>query len=246
VTDVLTGRGHGPVYEAATVVLLRDAPAGLECLMLRKTQGQSFGGVWVFPGGRVEDVDGTDLDGARNAAVREAEEETGLLLTATSLVPMAHWSPPPQAPKRFDTWFFVAPAPDDAREVVIDGGEIGEHVWTTPAAALAAHARDEVELLPPTWVSLHRLDGFADVAAAMADVAATPVERFSTRMTKGGEGALVSVWTGDVAYPVGDDDWVGALDAPGPRHRLYMDPGAWRYERTPAPTPDAAAEAEGA
>ncbi|OWY60791.1 hypothetical protein B7486_67260, partial [cyanobacterium TDX16] len=46
------------VIPAATVVLVRDADGGgVETLMLRKTRGISFGGLWVFPGGRVEDAD---------------------------------------------------------------------------------------------------------------------------------------------------------------------------------------------
>jgi 8-oxo-dGTP pyrophosphatase MutT (NUDIX family) len=232
VTDLLSGDGEGPVFAAATVVLLRDTASGLECLMLRKTQGQSFGGAWVFPGGRVEDVDGSGYEGARQAAVREAEEETGLRIDADSLVPLSHWTPPPQAPKRFATWFFVAPMPDGAREVVVDGGEIGDHVWTTPAAALAAHARGEVELLPPTWVSLHVLTEHDDVATAVAAVAALPTENFMTRMVNLGGGVLLSLWHPDAAYPKDVTDEPGPLDAPGPRHRLYMDPAGWRYERS--------------
>jgi 8-oxo-dGTP pyrophosphatase MutT (NUDIX family) len=229
----MTGDGYGPVYDAATVVLLRDGTAGVECLMLRKTQGQSFGGLWVFPGGRVEDVDGQGYDGARQAAVREAEEETGLRIDVAGLVPLAHWTPPPQAPKRFNTWFFVAPMPDGSHEVVIDGSEIGDHVWTSPSAALGAHDRGEVELLPPTWVSLRQLAGAADVAEAMATVAASPTENFMTRMVNLDGGVMVSLWQPDAAYPASVEAEALPLDTPGPRHRLYMDPAGWRYERSP-------------
>lgn len=231
-TDRLTGDGLGPVYDAATVVLLRDAPGGVECLMLRKNQGQTFGGAWVFPGGRVEDVDGDGDEGTRRAAVREAEEETGLRIDPGALVPLSLWIPPPQAPKRFHTWFFVAPMPDGASEVVIDGKEIGDHVWTTPAAALAAHDRGEVEMLPPTWVSLHTLAPHPDVATALAVVAAAPTESYMTRMVGQGGGVLVSLWSPDAAYPVAIADEPAPLDTPGPRHRLYMDPAGWRYERS--------------
>jgi 8-oxo-dGTP pyrophosphatase MutT (NUDIX family) len=224
--ELLTGgAGETPVHDAATVVLVRDAAAGLECLMLRKTKGQAFGGLWVFPGGRVEDGDGTGLDGARAAAVREAEEETGLVLTAPDLVPFAHWNPPAEAPRRYATWFFLGGLPEGAADVVVDGGEIGDHVWTPPAAAIERHAAREINLLPPTWVSLRRIADLPDVATALADVAAGAVDHFSTHIADL-DGVLVSMWEPDAAYETGD------LAAPGPRHRLVMDPAGWRYERS--------------
>jgi 8-oxo-dGTP pyrophosphatase MutT (NUDIX family) len=230
VVDFLSGgdRGEAPVHDAATVVLVRDAEHGVECLMLRKTRGQAFGGAWVFPGGRVEDGDGTGLEGARRAAVREAREETGLVLDPDRLVAFAHWTPPREAPRRYATWFFLAALPDGAADVVVDGGEIGDHVWTTPADALDRHRDGEIELLPPTWMSLHRIAGAPDVATALAEVAAGGVERYTTRIAAAGDGVLVALWAPDAAYEEGD------LDAPGPRHRLYMDPAGWRLERTGA------------
>jgi len=236
VTNLLTGTGEGPVHEAATVVLLRDTGAGPECLMLRKTQGQAFGGLWVFPGGKLEPGDGLGMEGARQAAVREAEDETVLRLDAAELVPFAHWEPPPEAPRRYNTWFFVAALPAGSAEVIIDGGEIGDHVWTTPEAALEAQAKGEVDLLPPTWVSLHGLIGHADVAAALDDVAERPIAMYATRIVNLGGGVLVSLWAPDAAYPTSVETQPGPLDTPGARHRLTMDPAGWRYERT-ADTP---------
>lgn len=221
----LTGTGEAPLIDAATVVLLRDSPAGPECLMLRKNHGQAFGGAWVFPGGRVEPSDGDGLAGARRAAVREAEEETGLVLDEASLVPIAHWVPPPEAPRRYATWFFVAALPDGATDVVVDGKEIGDHVWTTVAAALERHRAGEIELIVPTWVTLHRLASARDVAEALADARSDDIERFTTRMVDD-DGTLVTVWAPDAGYETRD------LTLPGPRHRLVMDPAGWRYERS--------------
>lgn len=218
---------------AATVVLLRPAHEGIgvETLMLRKNAGQSFGGMWVFPGGRVEPGDerpGADeVDDARRAAVREAAEETGLALDAEDLVPFAHWVPPPEAPKRFSTWFFVTSLPAGAADVVVDGGEIGDHVWTTPAGALDRHAAGEVDLAPPTWVTLHTLAEAPTPTLAVAQARREPIAFFSTRIMASGE-VLVAAWADDAAYDSGD------VDAPGPRHRLLMaDGGAWTYERHP-------------
>jgi len=224
--ELLTGgAGETPVHDAATVVLVRDGASGLECLMLRKTKGQAFGGLWVFPGGRVEDGDGTGLEGARAAAVREAEEETGLVLTAADLVPFAHWNPPAEAPRRYATWFFLGALSEGAADVVVDGGEIGDHVWTTPATAIERHAAGEIDLLPPTWVSLRRIADLPDVDAALAAVRAGTVDHFSTHIADL-DGVLVCMWEPDAAYETGD------LAAPGPRHRLAMDPAGWRFERS--------------
>ncbi|MGB6059129.1 MAG: NUDIX domain-containing protein [Microthrixaceae bacterium] len=46
---------------AATVVVLRDGPAGVETLMLRRDGKLAFaGGMWVFPGGRLDPGDFLD------------------------------------------------------------------------------------------------------------------------------------------------------------------------------------------
>ncbi|MGH9113189.1 MAG: NUDIX hydrolase [Acidimicrobiales bacterium] len=224
---ILTGTGETPVVDAATVVLVRDAAGGPECLILRKTKGQAFGGLWVFPGGRVEPVDGDGLDGARRAAVREAQEETGLLLDPGALVAFAHWLPPPEAPRRFATWFFLAGLPEGAAEVIVDGGEIGDHVWTTPTAALDRQRAGEIEVAPPTWVTLHRLVGLADADAdaALAEVRGGEVEHYSTHIASDG-GVPVALWAPDAGYESRDPA------APGTRHRLRMDPAGWRYERS--------------
>ena len=76
---------------AATVVLLRDAADGLETLMLHRTSKVAFGGMWVFPGGRVDDTDrraddADDEAAARRAAVREAAEECALLIEPHEVV----------------------------------------------------------------------------------------------------------------------------------------------------------------
>lgn len=231
-----TGTGDSPLIPAATVVLLRPAAGpdgvGFECLMLRKNRGQAFGGMWVFPGGRVEDRDGPpgadpalrdEEVAARHAAVREAAEETGVVLAGDDLVPFALWIPPPEAPKRYSTWFFVAALPDGAADVVVDGGEIGDHVWTTPRAVLDRHDAGEVELAPPTWVTLWGLAQSATIDDAIDAARTGAVRRHATKVV-GVAGGIVTLWEPDAGYPSGE------LDTPGPRNRLHMVDGPWRYE----------------
>jgi len=217
-----------PAIPAATVILLRDSPAGIETLMLRRNSKIAFGGMWVFPGGRVEESDGVAIDDeiatARRAAVREAEEECGLVLGVDDLVAVSHWTPPPVTPKRFSTWFFVARAPEGA--VTIDDGEIREHMWVTPRDAIAQRDQATIELAPPTWVTLHNLSEATDTADALARAEALEPLVFVTQIAKTADG-LAALWEGDHAYATGED-----ADADGPRHRLVMTDGAWRYERT--------------
>ena len=52
---------------AATVVLLRDGDDGPEVLMLRKNSKITFGGMWVFPGGKIDPED-YSADGNLEAA----------------------------------------------------------------------------------------------------------------------------------------------------------------------------------
>ena len=69
------------IRPAATVMLLRDTSAGLEVFMLRRHAGMAFAaGMYVFPGGRVDDADGAGDPGFVVAAIRECYEEAGILL----------------------------------------------------------------------------------------------------------------------------------------------------------------------
>jgi 8-oxo-dGTP pyrophosphatase MutT (NUDIX family) len=213
---------------AATVILVRDTASGLETLMVRRSSKLEFaGGMWVFPGGRVDpdDIppDGDVIEAARRAAVREAREEADLVIDGDTLVPFAHWVPPPVTAKRFATWFFLGPAPEGA--VTVDMGEIRDHRWMQPADALARRDAEEIELAPPTWLTLHRLADQPDVASAMGDARKHEPEFFETHIARV-EGGIAALWEGDAGYETSDGD------APGPRHRLWMLPTGWRYERT--------------
>ncbi|HET9077286.1 MAG TPA: NUDIX hydrolase [Acidimicrobiales bacterium] len=216
---------------AATVIPLRDGPSGIEVLMLRRNSRGAFGGMWVFPGGQVDPSDlpghpaaGDEIAAARRAAVREAQEEAGIDLDPDSLVVLSFWLPPPEAPRRFATWFFVAPI-DHGADVTVDRGEIREHRWFTPAGAMAARHGGEIELAPPTFTTLWWLGGHADTSAVLAAAGSRAPERFETHVALGREGAVrATLWAGDAGYEDGD------LDRPGPRRRLVMDPAGWRVE----------------
>lgn len=217
-------------HPAATVIPLRNGADGCEVLLVQRNAQLSFhGGAWVFPGGRLDAGDyvnaGTDdvTQAARYAAVREAREEAGVIIAPDQLAVFSHWITPAAVPKRFDTWFFVAPV--GSGRVQVDGNEIRAHRWLSPVHAIAAQRAGEIDLPPPTFVTLDQLAGLDTVADVLAAVARRPVETYLPRVRSSAAGPC-TVYHGDVAYD--DDD----ADRPGPRHRLVMAAGGWRYERT--------------
>jgi 8-oxo-dGTP pyrophosphatase MutT (NUDIX family) len=216
---------------AATVVLVRDGAQGLEVLLARRSSQLAFhGGAWVFPGGRIDPDDYADapddlLAAARRAAAREAKEEAGLDVHADGLVHISNWTTPEISPKRFATWFFVGEVAGG--EAVADGTETDQLHWFRPEAAFAAREAGDIELAPPQYVTLLWLRDYATVADALRAAIETEPVDFTPRFHfVEGDGA-VCVYREDVAY---DDR--GRLDAPGPRHRLYLRDTGWDYERT--------------
>src|SRR6056297_2950984 len=92
-----TSDGDEPVHPSATVVLVRDSEAGLEALLVQRDQAVShMGGMWVFPGGKVEEADyppdRDEFGAAVNAAIRETHEEAGVVVSPDQLVHLAHWT----------------------------------------------------------------------------------------------------------------------------------------------------------
>ncbi|MDP6377535.1 MAG: NUDIX hydrolase [Pseudomonadales bacterium] len=221
--------GVVPPIAAATVVLLRDAEAGPEVLMLRKNSKITFGGMWVFPGGKIDAEDfGTSEDpevAARNAAAREADEEASILLRPDEFVWFAHWTPPPGLQKRFATWFFAAIV-DDEHDVDIDQGEIDDHAWIRPGDALARHSAGEIDMVPPTWVTLYHLSLYTPCARILDHFRENEAKTYSTRVGKTGAGDRVAMWHGDAGYESWD------ANAQGHRHRLVMARGGFTFENS--------------
>lgn len=256
---------------AATVLLLRNGESGVEVLMVRRNSEIAFGGMWVFPGGRVDADDapadgvepghvgltGADLNGvgfdlcgltpsvedagpearevlavSRRAAVREVQEETALDIEPESLVPWSFWVPPPMSVmarngprRRFATWFFAVDAPRG--EVAIDHGEIHDDEWLTPAGALTKHHAGQIELAPPTWISLWQLSRHDSAGSALKWARENKPRFFQTKPLQ--RKPLTLAWGGDAAYEL-DPEHDDVLAVDGGRNRLTMRPDGWVYE----------------
>jgi 8-oxo-dGTP pyrophosphatase MutT (NUDIX family) len=249
---------------AATVTLVRDAPRGLEVLMLKRSLSLKFmPGAYVFPGGGLDPADSSpgmsalctgvkDEEASRAlgmatgglaywiAAIREAFEEAGILLAYDStgkivntngtsaaryrehrrtlderrggfgtivrgeglrlatdrLTYFGHWITPVTAPRRYDTRFFLAIAPEH-QDAMHDNTETVEHAWVRPRDALDRCAQETFNMRFPTIRTLERFAPCATTAALMAELKSSPVVRpLLPRMTPDGRTLL----PGDAGY----------------------------------------------
>jgi 8-oxo-dGTP pyrophosphatase MutT (NUDIX family) len=190
---------------AASVVLLRrggkHADRALEVLLLKRTESAKFmPGVWVFPGGSVDDGDGADETRFKACAIRELEEEAGIALDpAEELVLFSRWITPEIVSRRFDAWFFLALAPAHTPPRP-DGMETIDAGWFEPAGALAAHAAGKMALAFPTVNQLESLRRFGSSEEAIAAHRGAEVEPILPKVIGSPEEHRV-VLPGDPDYP---------------------------------------------
>ena len=215
---------------SASVIFVRDKASQLEVLLVQRNANIKFhGGAWVFPGGKVDDVDRSiatddeEVSIAKAAAVREAQEEIGVVIEETILNAFSHWLTPIQLPKRFSTWFFIAPL-SSTEKIQIDASEIVDHIWITPSDALKRQEQGELTLPGPTFVSLLKLQSLSATSDIASFMQALGIEKFAPRVIENEHGRI-ALYNGDAGFDEVD------VDAVGPRHRLSMLKTGWHYEK---------------
>lgn len=134
--------------------------------------------------------------------------QEGLTLAVDQVHYFAHWITPAGAPRRYDTRFFVAPAPP-GQTAGHDQAETVEHVWTTPQEALRRHREGRIELVLPTIKNLQAIERFSTSAEllAAAEAASGSVPAMQPRVLVEGNGVRILL-PGDPGYdeaaPLGD------------------------------------------
>ncbi|MBV9229625.1 MAG: NUDIX hydrolase, partial [Chloroflexi bacterium] len=89
-----------------------------------------------------------------------------LTLATDRLVYFAHWITPELMPKRYDTHFFIAPAPEE-QEAIYDRLETTEGVWIQPGAALQGFKQKQFPIAFPTYHQLRDLAAFHSIQEAL-------------------------------------------------------------------------------
>ena len=271
----MSSEGKEKLIPAATIMLVRNGPEGLEVFMVvRHHQIDFASGALVFPGGKVDPRDTHEsvrgrVDGAmglddfefamRVAAIREAYEECGVLLAraegsdalidaarlaalephrdalnkgeigigdmlagerlrlaADLLTPFAHWITPNMMPKRFDTRFYVAMAPED-HLAVHDGSESVDSVWIRPADAVREAEEGKRTIIFPTRVNIQKLGRHADVADAIETARGARIVTVLPQVTKNDAGAPVLRIPAEADYDVTEEPLSAVAGAAKPK-----------------------------
>lgn len=148
---------------AATVVVTRPTPDGqnAEIYMVQRSAKSPFmPSTLVFPGGRLDDEDGSPDDARtwEQAAKRECQEETGVELSGDLLWFDTWLTPSAEGKRRYQTRFFWTQIDRDLGDTAqADGHETHDGRWATADEHLARWREEQTDLPPPTLCTLLRL-----------------------------------------------------------------------------------------
>ena len=114
-------------------------------------------------------------------------DEDNLEIACSDLEPAGRWVTPHFAPRRFDTWFFLAWMPE-GQEALIETGELETGDWIRPAEALAQWEQGEITMAPPTLHILRtltqhagRIEELESALAAIPEAKRATVRRIELR-----------------------------------------------------------------
>lgn len=96
----------------------------------------------------------------------------GLQLDLDQLTPFARWMPAFKQPRKFDTLFFLAPAPAGDWPPLPQPGECVAAEWAAPSELIDRIERGEASAIFPTKRNLERLAEHASLSDATADALA--------------------------------------------------------------------------
>ncbi|MBZ6377866.1 hypothetical protein B5C34_02715 [Pacificimonas flava] len=126
------------------------------------------------------------------AEFRHAVIASGGKLDLAALQLFGHWVTPEDAPKRYDTQFFIARAPD-GQVAVCDGGETVALEWIEPHLALQRGREGKGGVMFPTRLNLLRLNETSCVDDAFAASETRPIVKVTPRVEQRGDGLVVCI-----------------------------------------------------
>lgn len=119
-------------------------------------------------------------------------EKEGLRLAADLLVHFAHWITPEYMPKRFDTHFYLAAAPED-HVAIHDGMESVDSLWVRPADAIREADEGKHMIIFPTRVNVLKVGRHNVVADAIAAARTSRIMTVLPKLVRDAEGGVVRI-----------------------------------------------------
>jgi len=193
-TDLPTTDGAVPQPRlAASVILLRDAPDGMEAFVQHRVSTMDFAaGMVVFPGGRIDPADRTGWDYPEELLLRhaadwtqssigddpdEAARNAGTVLTAAIRevqeeaglsIQATHLRPwanwiTPMDMPKRFDTYFYIAKPAPGAAPQHQTTEAWQSLWMPVAGILEAEAAGTLKLMPPTYYLLKEIAGFRTV-----------------------------------------------------------------------------------
>jgi 8-oxo-dGTP pyrophosphatase MutT (NUDIX family) len=127
--------------------------------------------------------------------------QAGLSLDSGLLEPFARWVPKFHAARRFDTLFFVAPAPPGDWRPTVIAGECSAAEWLTARQMLDRDLDGQGKIIFPTRRNLERLARHDSFNAILADARAYPVDPITPWLEERDGERYVTIPEG-IGYPV--------------------------------------------
>lgn len=164
--------------------------------------------------GPMDAVTGRDLQAKLHNGGDFAEllHAYGLQLDLDALTPFARWMPAFKQPRRFDTLFFLAPAPAGEWQPVPQEGECVAAEWAAPTELLDRIGRGEANAIFPTKRNLERMAEHASLEGALADARAHSLDTIIPWVEEIGGQAHVKIPEGR-GYPVTSEPLATAFRA---------------------------------
>ena len=104
----------------------------------------------------------------KNASMFKFAKDENITFSTNDLIPFAHWVTPEMMPKRFDTRFYIAKAPD-GHEGLHDGTESVDSIWINPKDALDDCYERKRNIIFPTRLNLEKLSKSQSVDEAISN-----------------------------------------------------------------------------
>lgn len=188
VVAAMHGAAAGDMVSAARVAALRET--------IEET-GLAIG--WPdLPVEELSDVRAALLEDRPLSAILSARSER---LDLSGLTPFARWCPNFKESRTFDTWFFVARAPDHGHELSVSLREHSHIFWDTAQGALDSADRGDISIIFPTRRNLERLAQFPQHQKFVEHAGSHPVRRITPWVEERGGAPWLCI-PGDLGYPV--------------------------------------------